>query len=164
LHRPSEAATLARAVVDRTDRQTWSRSRAAARARPPAPERRELRLAVVCYRGVSLCVYMHGMTKEIYRLVKASRLLAVGDGDGADASESERVHRDLLAHAAGPDGPRLEVVVDVIAGTSAGGINWNRTAARASSTASGSATSGGSSRGATARTTTCGEGSTPRSG
>jgi patatin-related protein len=88
--------------------------------------RRELRLAVVCYGGVSLCVYMHGTTKELHRLVKASRLLAVaGDSpDGAAAaSRSERVYYDLLAAAAGPDGVRTEVVVDIIAGTSAGGIN-----------------------------------------
>lgn len=85
--------------------------------------RRELRLAVVCYGGVSLCVYMHGTTKELHRLVKASRLLDLGSSDGASASPSERVYRDLLADTAGPDGVRTEVVVDIIAGTSAGGIN-----------------------------------------
>jgi patatin-related protein len=83
--------------------------------------RRELRLAIVCYGGVSLCVYMHGTTKEIHRLVKASRLLAGGTYD--EATPSERLYHDLLTQAAGPDGVRTEVVVDVIAGTSAGGIN-----------------------------------------
>jgi patatin-related protein len=87
-----------------------------------ASPRRELRLAIVCYGGVSLCVYMHGTTKEIHRLVKASRLLAAGSADGA-ASPSERVYHDLLTEAAGPDGARTEVVVDIVAGTSAGGIN-----------------------------------------
>ena len=85
----------------------------------PTP-RRELRLAVVCYGGVSLCVYMHGTTKELNRLVKASRLLAT---NGAASGSSEQVYRDLLEDAAGPDGVRTEVVVDIIAGTSAGGIN-----------------------------------------
>jgi patatin-related protein len=87
--------------------------------------RRELRLAIVCYGGVSLCVYMHGTTKELHRLVKASRLLALdaGSSDGDSVSPSERVYHDLLADAAGPDGVRTEVVVDIIAGTSAGGIN-----------------------------------------
>jgi patatin-related protein len=84
--------------------------------------RRELRLAIVCYGGVSLCVYMHGTTKEIHRLVKASRLLAAGSADGS-ATPSERVYHDLLTEAAGPDGVRTEVVVDIVAGTSAGGIN-----------------------------------------
>jgi patatin-related protein len=87
--------------------------------------RRELRLAIVCYGGVSLCVYMHGTTKELHRLVKASRLLALdaAPANGGSATPSERVYHDLLADAAGPDGVRTEVVVDIIAGTSAGGIN-----------------------------------------
>ena len=34
---------------------------------------KELRLAVVCYGGVSLAVYMHGLTKEIHKLALASR-------------------------------------------------------------------------------------------
>jgi patatin-related protein len=88
----------------------------------PRP-RRELRLAIVCYGGVSLCVYMHGTTKEIHRLVKASRLLAAGDDGSGATTPSERVYRELLTEAAGPDGVRTEVVVDVVAGTSAGGIN-----------------------------------------
>ena len=44
---------------------------------------KELRIALVCYGGVSLAVYMHGITKEIWRLAKASQLVhssAVRDG------------------------------------------------------------------------------------
>ena len=33
---------------------------------------RELRLALVCYGGVSLAIYMHGITKELEKLVRAS--------------------------------------------------------------------------------------------
>jgi patatin-related protein len=87
-------------------------------------EVKELRLAVVCYGGVSLAIYMHGMTKEIHRLVKASTLLEAGsDGDGI--LPSERVYADLLRRKAEehPDGVRTRVVVDAISGTSAGGIN-----------------------------------------
>jgi hypothetical protein len=32
----------------------------------------ELRVALVCYGGVSLAVYMHGITKELGKLVLAS--------------------------------------------------------------------------------------------
>ena len=101
----------------------------AAEQAPPQPTgaiddgRRELRLAVVCYGGVSLCVYMHGTTKELHRLVKASRLLASDVGDGGPVGKSESVYRDLLEHASRRDRVRTDVVVDVIAGTSAGGIN-----------------------------------------
>jgi patatin-related protein len=86
-----------------------------------AVARREHRLALVLYGGVSLCIYMHGTTKEINRLVRASAALA-----GVDVGElepSEAVYRDLLEWKAERDGVRTDVVVDVIAGTSAGGIN-----------------------------------------
>lgn len=84
---------------------------------------RELRLGVVLYGGVSLAIYMHGTTKEMHRLVKASALLDRGAGEGETASQ--RVYRDLLAWLRDRDEGlvRTRVVVDVIAGTSAGGIN-----------------------------------------
>jgi len=61
-------------------------------------ETRELRLAIVLYGGVSLAIYMHGTTKELHRLVKASAL----EDRGADAEEtpSERVYRELLRETA----------------------------------------------------------------
>jgi len=37
---------------------------------------RELRLALVCYGGVSLAIYMHGITKELEKLTRASARLA----------------------------------------------------------------------------------------
>ena len=85
-----------------------------------AAPRRELRFALVLYGGVSLCIYMHGTTKEINRLVGASAALANGE---ASTSESERVYRKLLECLAKRDGVRTDVSVDVIAGNSAGGIN-----------------------------------------
>jgi patatin-related protein len=83
---------------------------------------KELRLGLVCYGGSSLCIYMHGITKEINRLVSAS----VSRTNGHPAqTPTERVYGELLDRLAdaGPDGTDLRVVVDVIAGTSAGGIN-----------------------------------------
>jgi len=84
---------------------------------------KELRLALVCYGGSSLAVYMHGVTKELHRLVKGSALLEVDEGDVA--TPSERVYGRLLDELAERSGEQLRtrVVVDVIAGTSAGGIN-----------------------------------------
>lgn len=91
----------------------------------PAVERaetRELRLALVLYGGVSLAIYMHGTTKELHRLVKAS---ALEDHEGdEEGTPSEGVYRELLQDIAGRnDGVRTRVIVDVIAGTSAGGMN-----------------------------------------
>jgi patatin-related protein len=84
---------------------------------------KELRLALVCYGGSSLAVYMHGVTKELHRLVKGSALL--DSGDAGEGSPSERVYGRLLEELAEqhPEKLRTRVVVDVIAGTSAGGIN-----------------------------------------
>ena len=82
---------------------------------------KELRLALVCYGGVSLAVYMHGVTKEIWHLARASR------GYHADASgEVEgvaEVYCDLLSEIERDHGLRLRVMPDILTGASAGGIN-----------------------------------------
>ena len=81
---------------------------------------KELRLALVCYGGISLAVYMHGITKEIWRVVRASRASHEGD---APASAVDAVYHDLLAEMQDRGGVRVRVLADIIAGASAGGIN-----------------------------------------
>ena len=44
---------------------------------------KELRIALVCFGGISLAVYMHGITKEVLKLVRASA--ALHDIDDRDA-------------------------------------------------------------------------------
>jgi patatin-related protein len=83
---------------------------------------KELRLAVVCYGGSSLAIYMHGVTKELHRLVKGSALLDAGRAPNA-GSPSESVYGELLRTLAKDGGVQTSVVVDIVAGTSAGGIN-----------------------------------------
>lgn len=96
---------------------------------------KELRLALVCYGGVSLAIYMSGVTTEVLKVVRASRAYhCVIDpkerrgkvyDDVADISayetDTERLYFELLQSLA----PQLElrVVVDIISGASAGGIN-----------------------------------------
>jgi patatin-related protein len=81
---------------------------------------KELRLALVCYGGISLAVYMHGITGEIWRLARASR--AFHDGDMPTAG-TEGVYAALLKEIAETAEVRLRVLVDIVAGASAGGIN-----------------------------------------
>jgi patatin-related protein len=81
---------------------------------------KELRLALVCYGGISLAVYMHGITKEVWHLARASRAFAAGEEAGSD---SERVYRRLLECIKKEAGLHLRVLVDIIAGASAGGLN-----------------------------------------
>ncbi|HKO09726.1 MAG TPA: patatin-like protein [Alphaproteobacteria bacterium] len=96
---------------------------------------KELRLALVFFGGISLAVYMHGISKEVLKLVRASKALH------AIANRAERLVAAYPAEVVPPDGEcdteglyfellreigrkvELRVIVDVIAGASAGGIN-----------------------------------------
>jgi patatin-related protein len=81
---------------------------------------KELRLALICYGGVSLAVYMHGVTREIWHLLRASRAFH----DGLDpAPGCEAIYHDIMADMAAKGGIKIRVLADIIAGSSAGGIN-----------------------------------------
>ena len=83
-------------------------------------QEKELRIALVCYGGVSLAVYMHGITKEIWRLARASR--AVHSRKPAEGATDELYAR-LLKTIAAEAGVDIRIIVDILAGASAGGIN-----------------------------------------
>lgn len=96
----------------------------------------EVRLALVCFGGASLAVYMNGISHEILKLVRASKVY-----HGLTAQQ--KADPNLRYQDAAPDRPYstdteehyfellrmagkhidLRVVVDVISGASAGGIN-----------------------------------------
>ncbi len=81
---------------------------------------KELRLALVCYGGISLAVYMHGVTKEIWKLAQASRQHI----ERADKNNlTSDAYSKLLAIIRDRTGIELRVLPDIIAGASAGGIN-----------------------------------------
>jgi len=74
----------------------------------------ETRIAVVMNGGISLAVWMGGVTHELNRL----RLASTGIEPASDAEkEVHRAWEAILDHAG------AKVVVDTIAGTSAGGLN-----------------------------------------
>jgi patatin-related protein len=81
---------------------------------------KELRLALICYGGISLAVYMHGISKEVWRLARASRAHHAGETMG---SGSEAVYRQVIEAISEAAGVELRVLVDILAGASAGGIN-----------------------------------------
>ena len=56
---------------------------------------KELRIALVCFGGASLAVYMHGISKEILKLVRASSLLhsIVERAERSKASFLDKVDR-----------------------------------------------------------------------
>jgi len=96
---------------------------------------KELRIALICFGGVSLAVYMHGICKEILKLLRASsalhritdrsqraRALFFDQADSNDPEyDTEADYFELLREI----GRKMElrVIVDIIAGASAGGIN-----------------------------------------
>jgi patatin-related protein len=96
---------------------------------------KELRIALVCFGGASLAIYMHGITKEILKLARASGALhAITDRgkrataeffdirDRADPEfDTEAIYFDLLRDIGRTID--LRVIVDIVAGASAGGIN-----------------------------------------
>lgn len=96
---------------------------------------KELRMALVCCGGVSLAIYMHGISTEILKLARASAALhSIRDRtkrptasyvDALDRNESEfdteSIYFELLRDIG--QTVDLRVVIDIIAGASAGGIN-----------------------------------------
>ena len=100
----------------------------------------EVRFAVVMYGGVSLAIYINGVAQELFRLVRATAPArqyprsvkqdvdnrAYFPDDKLDGSE--QVYRELgrmlnLTGEEAGDAVRTRFVVDIISGTSAGGIN-----------------------------------------
>jgi hypothetical protein len=94
---------------------------------------KELRLALVCYGGVSLAIYMHGITKELEKLVRASKRALTVSENPFSPGETEYAYFNALKRKAEGDGFRTSVVVDIISGTSAGGSTasvWRRRSPR----------------------------------
>lgn len=81
---------------------------------------KELRFALICYGGISLAIYMHGITKEIWRAARASRTFHKGL---TPESKVEAAYVSLLELIAAHDDVKLRILPDIIAGASAGGIN-----------------------------------------
>jgi patatin-related protein len=82
---------------------------------------KELRIALVCYGGVSLAVYMHGVTKEVWHLARASQ--AYHDPEPPPLTGVARVYHELLTGIERQHRLRLRVLPDILTGASAGGIN-----------------------------------------
>jgi len=109
---------------------------------PEVDYTQEVRFAVVLYGGVSLAIYMNGIAQELLHLVRAT---APGPepADGgprlahvptSQLRGTERVYRKLgqllrfgdepIYEEPAPDAPiRTRFVIDIVSGTSAGGIN-----------------------------------------
>jgi patatin-related protein len=114
----------------------YARAGSTGEAGPPLDPVLEVRLAIVMYGGVSLSIYMNGVAQELFRLVRATAGVLPGSATALPKDEltgSEVAYRamaqlreedgddPLAVDPARPIGRRF--VIDVLSGTSAGGIN-----------------------------------------
>ncbi len=92
----------------------------------------EVRFAVVLYGGVSLAIYMNGIVQELFALVRATAPEIGVDGrlHVTKLTPVEEVYRELACQLDGTallpapgNAVKTRFVVDILTGTSAGGIN-----------------------------------------
>src|SRR5437868_6927109 len=93
----------------------------------------EMRFAVVMYGGSSLAIYMNGVAQELLHLVRATAADPDGKIHKENVSGTERVYRDLgrmlkrgepaKLQLGSTDSLQTRFVIDILSGTSAGGIN-----------------------------------------
>src|SRR5579864_5231103 len=93
---------------------------------PLGPPEQEIRIAVVMYGGISLCIYIHGVAQELLRLVRATSGACIADDAVA------QIYREMSCWVRDQDPTkkddpdrrcRTRFVIDLLSGTSAGGIN-----------------------------------------
>lgn len=107
---------------------------------PPFRPHQEMRFGVVLYGGVSLAIYINGVVQELLHLVRATAPASPTAANPTEAllgpgqlTSTEGVYRELgqlvgrsesSAVAPSPDDPILtRFIVDMLSGSSAGGIN-----------------------------------------
>src|SRR5215510_4549310 len=98
----------------------------------------EVRFAVVMYGGVSLAIYINGIAQELLRLVRATAKNPLVPPSGSErvyrkvsylvSAENDQVsdeEQQAIDEAVKDPGtiPPTRFVVDILSGTSAGGIN-----------------------------------------
>ena len=81
---------------------------------------KELRIGLVLYGGVSLAIYMNGISTELWHLLRASK---ARQRTPRQLDDTASIYADLLDELKCLTEDDLRIVVDAIAGTSAGGVN-----------------------------------------
>src|SRR5579871_2597165 len=106
---------------------------------------KEFRVSVVMYGGVSLAIYMNGVAQEMLHMVRSTARMASGPNAGkifrfydeknpndpnapedqckGKLQSTERIYREVARELNDPDMDDVRFIIDVISGTSAGGIN-----------------------------------------
>src|SRR5215472_1769092 len=86
----------------------------------------EVRLAIVLYGGVSLAIYINGVVQELLRLVRSTAGLQTVKGSETVYQKLGRLLEPGVVPTQEPkdgDPVKTKFKIDIISGTSAGGIN-----------------------------------------
>ena len=81
---------------------------------------KEVRFAVVMYGGVSLAIYIHGVAHELLSLVRAT---ARNKKSGEYVIPDQELKGAELVYRSLGETLKAKFIVDILSGTSAGGIN-----------------------------------------
>ena len=91
---------------------------------------KEYRFSIVMYGGVSLAIYMNGIAQELLHMVRSTARTSWDNDAGTDFRYStnglrstERVYREVARVLNDSNVDDVRFVIDLISGTSAGGIN-----------------------------------------
>jgi len=84
---------------------------------------KEVRFAVVMYGGISLAIYIYGVAQELFNLVRATAVRTLEDGSEEFLFSWDQLTAIQREYRALGRKLRARFVVDILSGTSAGGIN-----------------------------------------
>lgn len=84
---------------------------------------KEIRFAVVMYGGISLAIYMNGIAQELLSMVRGTSPIGPNPDNLSDTAIVYRDIADYLSQTQNNGAFNHRFVVDIISGTSAGGIN-----------------------------------------
>ena len=84
---------------------------------------REVRFAVVMYGGISLAIYIYGVAQELFNLVRSTAVRTLDDGGEEFLFSWDQLTAIQREYRALGRKLRARFVVDILSGTSAGGIN-----------------------------------------
>jgi patatin-related protein len=118
---PGDRSAKSSSAPDIDSPGTQPASGEARRSEPAGDCQQEIRFAIVMYGGVSLAIYIHGVAQELLRLARATSDADLGD------DEVSKIYREISLRVRDQDNPkktcRTRFVIDILSGTSAGGIN-----------------------------------------
>lgn len=93
------------------------------KAQAPNLVEKETRFAVVMYGGISLAIYIHGAAQELYHMARATARIEDDDTEGYRCPDEKQLDGTEKIYRRLGEALKTKFVVDILSGTSAGGLN-----------------------------------------